>query len=300
MKNWRGKMKLRANNLTMRYENGPKVLDDISFEIDSGEVFALVGRNGSGKTTILQILSQILDPINGELFLDDKDISINPNLKENIAYLPDNFDFFSYDSAKSAMDYYSTVYREFDKDFVKGEADKLSIDLSKSIRNQSKGNKTLLGLIIVLATKAPIILLDEVLDGIDVLNKSKIIDYILDAKEEGRAILVSSHQLAELQGIADKVFYLSLDGKISKSEGDTSSQVQKFQIVTSSEIPPSILDHMLVRQHIGRVYTVLIDKDIDIQELLSDSTVVQYDELPVLLEDLFYWEDRHEQHTKTN
>lgn len=293
-------MKLRANNLTMRYENGPKVLDDISFEIDSGEVFALVGRNGSGKTTILQILSQILDPINGELFLDDKDISINPNLKENIAYLPDNFDFFSYDSAKSAMDYYSTVYREFDKDFVKGEADKLSIDLSKSIRNQSKGNKTLLGLIIVLATKAPIILLDEVLDGIDVLNKSKIIDYILDAKEEGRAILVSSHQLAELQGIADKVFYLSLDGKISKSEGDTSSQVQKFQIVTSSEIPPSILDHMLVRQHIGRVYTVLIDKDIDIQELLSDSTVVQYDELPVLLEDLFYWEDRHEQHTKTN
>lgn len=300
MKNWRGKMKLRANNLTMRYENGPKVLDDISFEIDSGEVFALVGRNGSGKTTILQILSQILDPINGELFLDDEDISINPNLKENIAYLPDDFDFFSYDSAKSAMDYYSTVYREFDKDFVKGEADKLSIDLSKSIRNQSKGNKTLLGLIIVLATKAPIILLDEVLDGIDVLNKSKIIDYILDAKEEGRAILVSSHQLAELQGIADKVFYLSLDGKISKSEGDTSSQVQKFQIVTSSEIPPSILDHMLVRQHIGRVYTVLIDKDIDIQELLSDSTVVQYDELPVLLEDLFYWEDRHEQHTKTN
>lgn len=293
-------MKLRANNLTMRYENGPKVLDDISFEIDSGEVFALVGRNGSGKTTILQILSQILDPINGELFLDDEDISINPNLKENIAYLPDDFDFFSYDSAKSAMDYYSTVYREFDKDFVKGEADKLSIDLSKSIRNQSKGNKTLLGLIIVLATKAPIILLDEVLDGIDVLNKSKIIDYILDAKEEGRAILVSSHQLAELQGIADKVFYLSLDGKISKSEGDTSSQVQKFQIVTSSEIPPSILDHMLVRQHIGRVYTVLIDKDIDIQELLSDSTVVQYDELPVLLEDLFYWEDRHEQHTKTN
>lgn len=282
-------MKLRAENISMRYDK-KQVIDHISFGLKTGEITSLVGRNGSGKTTILKILSQILIPQSGEVLIDEKPLSKNPEMKINYAFLPDRFDYFSYDTGRQAMEYYKIIYPEFDSDFVVAEADKLGLSLKDNIRTLSKGNKTLLGLIISLATNAKFLFLDEVLDGMDVLNKEKIIGYIIDAAAKDRSVLISSHQLQELQGISDRVIYLNLDGKINEVSEDHGAELVKLQVVTKEELPKELMDSSVVRQHIGRVYTILLEDKEGWKDLLNREEIVQYDQLPVLLEDLFYWE----------
>lgn len=282
-------MKLKAENLTMAYDK-KLVIDDISFELNTGEITSLVGRNGSGKTTILKILSQILTPQEGSVFIDEKSLSSNPESKINYAYLPDRFDFFSYNSGVQAMEYYKIVYPEFDKDFVEREAEKLGLNLKENIRTFSKGNKALLGLLIVLGTNAKFLFLDEILDGMDVLNKEKIIGYIIEAASQGKSFLLSSHQLQELQGISDRVIYLSLDGKVEEVSNDEQTQIVKLQVVAKNELPKELKEVAIIRQQIGRVYTILLKETQEWEQLMNSEEIVQYDKLPVHLEDLFYWE----------
>ncbi len=282
-------MKLKAENLTMAYDK-KLVIDDISFELNTGEITSLVGRNGSGKTTILKILSQILTPQEGRVFIDEKSLSSNPESKINYAYLPDRFDFFSYNSGMQAMEYYKIVYPEFDKDFVEREAEKLGLNLKENIRTFSKGNKALLGLLIVLGTNAKFLFLDEILDGMDVLNKEKIIGYIIEAASQGKSFLLSSHQLQELQGISDRVIYLSLDGKVEEVSNDEQTQIVKLQVVAKNELPKKLKEVAIIRQQIGRVYTILLKETQEWEQLMNSEEIVQYDKLPVHLEDLFYWE----------
>ncbi len=282
-------MMLKAENLTMAYDK-KLVIDDISFKLNTGEITALVGRNGSGKTTILKILSQILKPQKGEVYIEEKSLSSNPEVKINYAYLPDRFDFFSYNTGFQAMEYYKIIYPEFDKDFVEREAEKLGLSLKENIRTLSKGNKALLGLLIVLGTNAKFLFLDEILDGMDVLNKEKIIAYIIEAAAQGKSLLLSSHQLQELQGISDRIIYLSLDGKIEEASNNDDIKIVKLQVVAKDELPKELRDIAVIRQQIGRVYTILIKETQGWEELMNNERVVQYDQLPVHLEDLFYWE----------
>lgn len=275
--------------------DGKLILDNINFTLKTGEITGLVGRNGSGKTTLLKILSKILDPISGTVLVDDVDLFKNPKLIENIAYLPDSFDFFIYDTGNKAMDYYEIIYPKFNRKFVEEEAKKINIPLDQTIRSLSKGQSTLLGLLIILGTKANILLIDEALDGMDVINKELVLQYLIVAAENDHAILISSHQLDELQGIADNILYLSIDGKVENIKDNRDKPLNKVQIVVSESIPEDILKDSLLRFQLGRVYTVLMEgPEEEILHKLIRKEIVQFDILPLKLEDYFYWEKEKE------
>lgn len=275
--------------------DGKLILDNINFTLKTGEITGLVGRNGSGKTTLLKILSKILDPISGTVLVDDVDLFKNPKLIENIAYLPDSFDFFIYDTGNKAMDYYEIIYPKFNRKFVEEEAKKINIPLDQTIRSLSKGQSTLLGLLIILGTKANILLIDEALDGMDVINKELVLQYLIDAAENDHAILISSHQLDELQGITDNILYLSIDGKVENIKDNRDKPLNKVQIVVSESIPEDILKDSLLRFQLGRVYTVLMEgPEEEILHKLIRKEIVQFDILPLKLEDYFYWEKEKE------
>ncbi|MDD7305293.1 MAG: ABC transporter ATP-binding protein [Peptoniphilaceae bacterium] len=267
-----------------------KVLNDFSFALKEANITGLVGRNGSGKTTLLKIMCRIFDPDRGEVSLDGEDIRKNYKLIEHIAYLPDRFDYFNYSKPKEMIEYYQIIYPNFDKDFFIKELEKNEIDLNKNIRNYSKGIKNLLGLITILATRAEILLVDEILDGMDVLNKEIISSYLLDAKEEGRTIFASSHELDQLYGLSDQIIYLTKKGKIEKIV-EENDKFSKVQIVVRDKLPEDILKQSILRFNLGRVYTILIGMDKEkVKELLDRDQIVQYDILPSQVEDSFYWE----------
>lgn len=283
-------MTLRAKNISKTFDE-TKVLDNVDFEIVKGRITALVGRNGSGKTSLIKILSQVYDPSEGRVLVDEKNLDSFPELKDRIAYLPDNFSYFNYETIGGAMGYYQIAYETFDVDFAKAELEKLGFDMKTRIRNLSKGNKSLVGLVLVLATKADYVLVDEIVDGLDVLNKKKVMAYLLDAGED-RGILVSSHELEELEGIADRVIYLSKDGKIRLMENARKADIVKIQIVAKDELPEIVKNQAVVKGQMARVYTVLGGgSEENWRHILDSEEIIQYDFLPVKLEDLFYYEE---------
>lgn len=269
-----------------------KVLDDVEFSLDEGKIYALVGRNGSGKTTLLKIMSDIYQKDLGKINIYGKSFKEDRHLIENIAFLPDRFDYFDYSSVEKMLEYYEVLYPNFDKRFVIKELEKNNIDLKKNLRTFSKGYKNLIGLLAVIASNAKILLLDEILDGMDVLNKEIILSYILDSKEDEKTILASSHELEELAKIADETLYLSKDGKITNLYQNKDKFV-KLQVVVKDKLDSEILEKSVLRFKLGRVYTILVEnKEEIINEIKKDNKVVQYDILEAKIEDNFYWEKK--------
>ncbi len=293
-------MILQAENIKMNFED-LKVLQGVDLELRPGQITALIGRNGSGKTTLIEILSRVLNQREGAVYIDGIDIKKHVELQENIVYLPDRFDFFKFETLEKAMIYYKIVYPNFDSNFVREECERHGLPMKKQLRTFSKGNLTLTGLILVLATKAPFVLLDEVLDGMDVLNKKEIIKYLIDAAGDGQSILISSHQIHELQGISNVAYYLTLEGELSKID-DADKRLIKVQVVTRGKFPEDLKEDMVLINSIGRVHTLLMEEEEGHwQDKLNRKEIVQYDNLGLQLEDLFYWEQAgkemdHERH----
>ena len=267
-----------------------KVLEDINFSLDEGKIYALVGRNGSGKTTLLKIMADIYQKDLGKINIFGKSFKEDKHIIENIAYLPDRFDYFDYSSVEKMLGYYEVIYPNFDKRFVLKELEKNNIDIKKNLKSFSKGYKNLIGLLAVIGTNAKIVLLDEILDGMDVLNKEIILSYILDLKDFGRSVLASSHELEELAKVAHETLYLSKDGKLTNLQKNKEKFV-KLQIVGKDELDPKILDRAVLRFKLGRVYTILIENRENLMDMIKNNeSVVQFDILDPKIEDNFYWE----------
>lgn len=267
-----------------------KVLEDVNFSLDEGKIYALVGRNGSGKTTLLKIMADIYQKDLGKINIFGKSFKEDKHIIENIAYLPDRFDYFDYSSVEKMLGYYEVIYPNFDKRFVLKELEKNNVDIKKNLKSFSKGYKNLIGLLAVIGTNAKIVLLDEILDGMDVLNKEIILSYILDLKDFGRSVLASSHELEELAKVADETLYLSKDGKLTNLQKNKEKFV-KLQIVVKDELDPKILDRAVLRFKLGRVYTILLENRENLMDMIKNNeSVVQFDILDPKIEDNFYWE----------
>lgn len=284
-------MIVEAFNINKSF-NDKKVLNDVSFSLKKGEITGLVGRNGSGKTTLLKILAGIYNQDSGKFKIAGNSLNINPRTIEKLAYLPDRFDYFNYDKVSDIPDFYKIIYPNFDIEFFNREIKKYKMNPKQSVRDFSKGEKNLLGLITILSTNAEVLLVDEILDGMDIINKRYIIEYLLDAKDKDCAVLASSHELSELSGICDNILYLSKEGKLSLTGQDEKRNLNKLQVVVLDKLPENIENKAVILSHIGRVYTILLDLEEEaLMDILNTAEVVQYDRLDLKIEDYFYLEE---------
>lgn len=282
-------MMFKVKNISKSFGKN-QVLKNVSFDLAPGTITGIVGRNGSGKTTLLKILCGIYKSDSGEFTIDEKRLENNPEMISHIGFLPDRFDYFSFYKAKDIPDFYKVIYENFDTDYFFCQLNKNEIDPNQNIRNFSKGQKNLLGLITILASKADVLLIDEVLDGMDVLNKKQIISYILDAKDAGRTVLASSHDLDHLTGICENILYLSKDGLLKNTSLDNKN-IKKVQVVVKEKLPKELADKAVVISTIGRVNVILIKADDQLlSHYLSNDEIVQYDMLNLKIEDYFYME----------
>ena len=282
-------MMFKVKNISKSFGKN-QVLKNVSFDLAPGTITGIVGRNGSGKTTLLKILCGIYKSDSGEFTIDEKRLENNPEMISHIGFLPDRFDYFSFYKAKDIPDFYKVIYEDFDTDYFFCQLNKNEIDPNQNIRNFSKGQKNLLGLITILASRADVLLIDEVLDGMDVLNKKQIISYILDAKDAGRTVLASSHDLDHLTGICENILYLSKDGLLKNTSLDNKN-IKKVQVVVKEKLPKELADKAVVISTIGRVNIILIKADDQLlSHYLSNDEIVQYDMLNLKIEDYFYME----------
>jgi ABC-2 type transport system ATP-binding protein len=272
--------------------DGVTILDDISFELRPGTITGLVGRNGVGKTTLLRTMVGILDPDGGEVLWNGVSIHANPLVKQAIYFVPDSSAMFNSYSIKELVTLHERVYSEFDAAVFYELLERFRLPASRRVRSYSKGMKALLFMIIAIATRAELIVLDEPTNGLDVIVKKQIIQLLIeDVSDRQVALLISSHHLEELEKMTDVVIMMKetrLESVIQLDE--IKHKCKKIQVAYPDPAVLSNLElkHVKVLSQVGRVTTLLIEDEVSSTlRLLQDREPLLLEELPVKMEDLF-------------
>lgn len=278
-------MKLLIKNISKSFKN-KTILNDINFELDSGNILAIVGKNGSGKTTLLKTIVGTLDRQKGDILIDNQSIKKYIKLKSNMILVNDRFDYFKYDKLKHILFYYETIYDNFDRDYFLEKLAFHQLDLNKKLSSLSKGQAMILSILLALASNPKFILLDEPLDGIDLVNINIILDYILDAQEKDIGVIIASHRLNYIEKIANDILLLDNDANQLISINDVN--LCKYQVVYKEKITLNFnRSEAFVLNHIGRVYTIIAKDCPEFEKKLQATNPLQYDKMNASLEEIF-------------
>ncbi|HII4439424.1 ATP-binding cassette domain-containing protein [Clostridium perfringens] len=216
-----------------------KVLENISFNVKKGEITALLGLNGVGKSTLLKIIMGLVKSDEGEVLFNGE--KLNYKTYENIAFVPDVLNTYGDMKIKDAFEYMSMMYEKWDMDkaYEMLKDFKLTDDLK--INKLSKGNIARVKLILGFARHPEYLLLDEPFSGIDIFTREKFIESLIGYMDNDIGILLTTHELKEVENIVDKVVFLS-DGNIKIEfyvedvrENEGLSMVEKIREVHEGE-----------------------------------------------------------------
>ncbi len=272
-------------------------LNGVNMHVKKGSVYGLVGPNGAGKSTLIRHLTGIYKQDKGEILIDGQAVYENPAIKSKIAFIPDEIFYFLQANTMDMMRYYKGVYPNFDeKLFYRMQEFFPSIDEKRTIRFLSKGMQKQVAFWLAICTQPELLILDEPVDGLDPVMRRQIWNILLaKVEEENMTVVVSSHNLRELEDVCDHVGIMS-HGQIiiERSLHDLQENIFKLQIACFSGIPhlPDSCK-VLHMANTGRVYTLIVrgDKDKDIKAIeadLGENCIV--DALPLTLEEIFIYE----------
>jgi ABC-2 type transport system ATP-binding protein len=203
---------IKVDNFTKKYGNFIAV-DNISFNVNKGEIVGFVGKNGAGKSTTIRTMVNMLFPTNGTITINGLDsIKDTKEIKEFLSYMPSDSNF--YDNLK-VSEIFKFCLKFSNKDYkeVRELSKYFELDLNKKIYELSTGNKKKVSIIQSLLKENKVIILDEPTNGLDPLMQKKFFDLILKEKKKGVTIFLSSHNLSEIEKYCDRVIIIK-SGKI--------------------------------------------------------------------------------------
>jgi ABC-2 type transport system ATP-binding protein len=181
-------------------------IEGLSLEVKSGEIMGFLGPNGAGKTTTIRLLLDFLRPTRGRatvLGLDPR--RDRATLHRQLGYLPGELAFPGRDRAADLLRFFGRSRGGVAWSSVTALADRLELDVSQPIRTMSKGNRQKVGLVQAFMHQPALLILDEPTSGLDPLMQREFLAMIRDARAAGQTVFMSSHVLAEVQQIADRV-----------------------------------------------------------------------------------------------
>ena len=197
-------------NVVKRY-GGKFAVNGMSVAIEDAHIYGLLGPNGSGKSTWMKMAAGLIVPDEGEMRLDG--VKISAETKKHIACMPTEGYFYSYMKIKDAGRYYQDFFDDFDaQQFEKLTAD-MDLEMNMKVRNLSSGMMAKLKIAVTLSRKAELYLLDEPLNGIDLLARDEVVNTILTNMSDNASVVISSHLVEELERIIDKAIFMK-DGQI--------------------------------------------------------------------------------------
>jgi ABC-2 type transport system ATP-binding protein len=229
---------IEIKNLTKMYGKA-RGIEDVSFNVEEGEIFGFIGPNGAGKSTTIRTLLSLIYPTSGSATIFGKDIiTAAPEIKKDIGYLPS--EVFYYDNMKvmDLLKYSASFYKKDCTGRIKELADIMELDLTKKIDDLSLGNKKKVGIVQGLLHEPKLIILDEPTSGLDPLMQQKFFDLLEKENKKGATILFSSHILSEVQRLCDRVAIIK-DGRIVTVEKISTlkeNTYKKFKIESNAAI----------------------------------------------------------------
>jgi len=203
--------RLEAFNLSKRYEDGVLALNNVSFQVAPGEIYAMLGGNGAGKTTTINVFLNFIEPSEGEARIDGIVAHKEPlKAKEHIAYVSENVMLYPNFTAIQNLDFFAklgghTGYTKDDYRDVLLRVGLQEVAHNKRLKGFSKGMRQKCGIAIAILKDAPAILLDEPTSGLDPSAGLEFIRLLGDLRSEGKAILMSTHDIFRAKEIANTI-----------------------------------------------------------------------------------------------
>ena len=195
-----------------------QVLKDVNLKIPKGKIIGLLGKNGTGKTTLIKLINDLLTPTSGEVLIKGKKPGVES--KDLIAYLPERTYLDREMSVKDAIKYFEEFYTNFDSQKAVKLLKDLDLDMNSKISKMSKGMQEKLQLILVMSRNAELYILDEPLGGVDPATRDYILDTILSNFCEGASVIISTHLIADIERILDEVIFIDKGEIVLTSSAD--------------------------------------------------------------------------------
>jgi len=205
------KLLLKADDLSKRYEDGVLALDHLNLSVRAGEVYCLLGANGAGKTTTINLFLNFIPPTTGTCFINGVDVTKDPlEAKKHVAFVSENVMLYGNFTARQNLDFFAKLggkpnltrddyYRVMRRVSLQEKA------FEQRVKTFSKGMRQKLGISIAIIKNAPAILLDEPTSGLDPKAAAEFQDILAELKDEGKAILMSTHDIFRAKDIGSRV-----------------------------------------------------------------------------------------------
>ena len=266
-----------------------KALDDLSMTVPAGTVYGLVGPNGAGKSTIIRHLTGVYRPDSGSITMDGQPVYENPVQKARIGYIPDDVFYFPSASLEEMRRYYRSMYPKFDDALFDRLYEIFQLPKKGQMRRFSKGMQKQAAFHLTICTRPDVMVLDEPVDGLDPVMRRQVWNLILsDVAQRGTTVLISSHNLRELEDICDHVGIMD-HGKmlLERSLADMQGATHKVQMV--GEVPEGL--EVLHESQVGRLKTLVVRGSAqEITDTVQAAQPVYFDVLPLSLEEIFIYE----------
>ncbi len=234
MKHSTDKPLLEAVNLTKRYDDGVLALDHVSFAVHAGEIYAMLGGNGAGKTTAINLFLNFIEPTDGEARIDGIVTHQEPlEAKRRVSFVSENVMLYQNFTALQNLDFFARLGGKTQCSKNEYRDALLRVGLaeeahSKKLRGFSKGMRQKCGIAIAIIKDSPAILLDEPTSGLDPKAGREFINLLGDLRSEGKAILMSTHDIFRAKEISDKIAIMDR-GKMVMQESSGSLAGQNLE-----------------------------------------------------------------------
>ena len=188
-----------------------KILHDINLSISGGKIIGLLGKNGTGKSTLIKLINDLLTIDSGEILINGKKVGVDS--KKIISYLPERSYLDKGMKVNEVIKFFSDFYEDFDSEKAHKLLKDLDLDTNQKLSKMSKGMQEKVQLVLVMSRKAQLYILDEPLGGVDPATRDYILDTILTNFNEGASVIISTHLISDIERILDEVIFID-KGKI--------------------------------------------------------------------------------------
>ncbi len=203
---------LECRDLVKSYKKNTPVLYNLNLEVPAGRIVGLLGPNGCGKSTLIKLVSGLLQPDSGSITVCGEEIGNKS--KALISYLPERTYFNAGMKVTELLDYFADFYADFDKERAYMLLSDLSINPDAKLKTLSKGTKEKVQLVLVMSRKARLYLLDEPIAGVDPAAREYILSTIVSNYNPEASVIITTHLITDVEQVLDDFFFLGYGGKI--------------------------------------------------------------------------------------
>jgi ABC-2 type transport system ATP-binding protein len=230
-----------VNQLSKRYHGSKEfALKNLSLEVKAGEVYGFLGANGAGKSTTIRLLLNFIQPTSGSATIIGKDVvRESVDVMHEVGYLAGDVALYNKMTGKKFLDYMSELHPLEHTTYLRQLVSDFKAEIYKKISDLSKGNRQKIGIIQAFMHEPKVLILDEPTSGLDPLMQEVFFEHIRLAKNRGACVFFSSHNLAEVQRVCDRIGFIH-KGRLIKEQSLAElahSSAHTFDLIFSGSVP---------------------------------------------------------------